>query len=76
MCLNEKTEALKIANLLKLFYESNQKIVGCSSFLYIFSVLQYSVLATPLLMSPILYFLKMSGFGPRELLWQVGALPT
>jgi hypothetical protein len=39
-------------------------------FLYIFLAGQ-SVLATPLLMSPILYFLKMSGFEPKEC-----ALPT
>ncbi len=44
-------------------------------FLYVF-LAGYSVLATLLLMSPILYIWVMSGFELRELLWQAGVLPT
>jgi hypothetical protein len=42
------------------------------------TILGYSVLATPLLMSPVLYFLEMPGFEKksRELPQQAGALPT
>jgi hypothetical protein len=36
----------------------------------------WSVLATPLRMSPFLYFWQMSGFEPKELPQQAGALPT
>ncbi len=42
-------------------------------FLYIFLV-SWSVLAIPLLMSPILYFWLMSGFEPRELPEKAGML--
>ncbi len=41
-----------------------------------FYFISYSVLATTLLMSPILYFWEMSGFEPRELPKQAGALTT
>jgi hypothetical protein len=61
LCLNKKTEALKISNLLNLFYKSSKKIlllvsaVSCENFfVFVYFLARYSVLATPLLMSPIL----------------------
>ncbi len=45
----------------------NENIIYQECFFYIF-LAGYVVLASPLLVSPILYFWEMSGFGPIELL--------
>ncbi len=44
--------------------------------IFYISLAGQSVLATPLLKSPILYISKMSGFEPKELPQQAGALPN